>query len=171
MNKRKATVQTNEKKKKGRNWTKEEIELFARVIADPCADYINTLEKKALKKEANAEVFESVLADFQRELEDENFSYENERNDFLDKNGASLPYEPLELSVAALQFKYKKFKAKWTSMTCDARGGSGLKGTADEGWYTILNPVSSENRASLDTVASGPLELSQLHNAEEKRNA
>ena len=79
MNKRKATVQTNEKKKNARNWTKEEIELFARVIADPRADYINTLEKKALKKEANAEVFESILADFQRELEDENFIYENER--------------------------------------------------------------------------------------------
>ena len=171
MNKRKATVQTNEKKKKARNWTKEEIELFARVIADPCADYINTLEKKALKKEANAEVFESILADFQRELEDENFIYENERKNFLDKNGASLPYEPLELSVAALQFKYKKLKAKWTSITCDARSGSGLKGTADEGWYTILNPVLSENRASLDTAASGPLDLSQLHNAEEERNA
>ena len=51
MNERKATVQTNEKKKKARNWTKEKIELFARVIADPCADYINTLEKKALKKQ------------------------------------------------------------------------------------------------------------------------
>ena len=35
MNKRKAKVQTNEKKKRARNWTKEEI--------DPCADYINTL--------------------------------------------------------------------------------------------------------------------------------
>ena len=31
---------------------KQEIELFARVIADPCADYINTLEKKVLKKES-----------------------------------------------------------------------------------------------------------------------
>ena len=28
--------------------------------------YINTLEKKTLKKEANAKVFESILADFQR---------------------------------------------------------------------------------------------------------
>ena len=54
------------KKKKARNWTKEDIELFARVIADPCADYIITLEKKALEKEANAEAFESILADFQR---------------------------------------------------------------------------------------------------------
>ena len=56
MNKRKAKVQTNEKKKRARNWTKEEI--------DPCADYINTLQKKALKKEANAEVFESILGGF-----------------------------------------------------------------------------------------------------------
>ena len=111
----------------------------------------------------------SRFSERERELEDEN--YENDRKNFLDKNGASLPYEPLELSVAALQFKYKKLKAKWTSITCDARGGSGLKGTADEGWYTILNPVLSENRASRDTVASGPLDLSQLHNAEEERNA
>ena len=159
------------KKKKARNWTKEEVELFVRVTADLCADYINALEKKVLKKEANAEVFESILADFQRELEDENFIYENERNNFLDKNDASLPEEPLELSVTALQFKYKKLKAKRTSITCDARGGSGLKGTADEGWYTILNPVLSENRASLDTVASGSLDSSQLHNAEEETNA
>ena len=73
--------------------------------------------------------------------------------------------------MAALQLKYKKLKAKWTSTTCDARGGGELKGTADEGWYTILNPVLSENRASLDMVVSGPLDLSQLHNAEEERNA
>ena len=95
------------KKKKARNWTKEEIELFARVIADSCTDYINSLEKKALKKEANTEVFESILADSQRELEDENFIHENERKNLLDKNGVSLPYEPLELSAAALQVKYK----------------------------------------------------------------
>ena len=49
-------------------------------------------------------------------------------------------------------------------------GDSGLKGTADEGWYTILNPVLSENRANLDTVASGLLDFSQLHNAEEERS-
>ena len=73
--------------------------------------------------------------------------------------------------MAALQLKYRKLKAKWTSITCDARGGGELKGTADEGWYTILNPVLSENRASLDKVVSGPLDLSQLHNAEEERNA
>ena len=73
--------------------------------------------------------------------------------------------------MATRQFKYNKLKAKWTSITYDRRGGSGLKGTADEGWYTILNPVLSENRAILDTVASEPLHLSQLHNAEEERNA
>ena len=46
--------------------------------------------------------------------------------------------------MAALQLKYRKLKAKWTSITCDARGGGELKGTADEGWYTILNPVLSK---------------------------
>ena len=125
---------------------------------------------KALKKDANTTVFESILADFQRERErkkererqrqrqretetetererdretdrqtdrqtereDKNFIYENERKNFLYKNGVSLPHEPLELSVAALQFKYKQLKAKWISITCDARGGSGLKETAEQ---------------------------------------
>ena len=83
------------------------------MIADPYADYINTLEKKTLKKEANAVNFSRFSErERERELEGENFIYENERKNFLDKNGASLPYEPLELSVAALQFKYKKIKAK-----------------------------------------------------------
>ena len=47
MNKRKATVQTNEKKKKARNWTKEEIELFARVTATH-AQITSTLQRKRL---------------------------------------------------------------------------------------------------------------------------
>ena len=55
------------KEKKARNWTKEEIELFVRVIADPCTDYINTCEKKPSKKEPKSRVFESILTDFQRE--------------------------------------------------------------------------------------------------------
>ena len=70
--------------------------------------------------------------DRQTEREDKNFIYENERKNFLYKNGVSLPHEPLELSVAALQFKYKQLKAKWISITCDARGGSGLKETAEQ---------------------------------------
>ena len=60
----------------------------------------------------------------------------------------------------------KKLKAKWTSITCDARE---KVVTADERWQTILNPVFSGKRASLDIVASGPFNLSQLHNAEEER--
>ena len=55
----------------------------------------------------------------------------------------------------------QKIESKVDKHICDARGGSGLKGF----------PELSENRASLDTVASGPLDLSQLHNAEEERNA
>ena len=43
MNKRKATVQTNEKKKKARNWTKEENEIFVRVIAATHAEITLTL--------------------------------------------------------------------------------------------------------------------------------
>ena len=55
-------------------------------------------------------------------------------------------------------------------MTNDAKGGSGLKGEADKGWYTITKSAFFENRASLGMVASGPLDLSQLDRDEKGNN-
>ena len=106
------------KRKKARNWTKEEIELFARVIADPFADYINILEKKALKKKANAEIFESILADFQRELEGNNFIYENERQIFRDKNGASLRTAGTISGCSPVQVQEIKSKVDQHNLRC-----------------------------------------------------
>ena len=62
---------TNEwKKEKGKKLSKRRKWIICESdSSDPCGDYINTLEKKAFKKEANAEVFESIVADFQRERE------------------------------------------------------------------------------------------------------
>ena len=103
------------KKKKARNWTKEKIELFARVIADdPYTDYPNALEKKALKKEAIAEVFESILVDFQRkrELEDENFIYENERNNFLEKKWSVFTLRTAATISGCSPVQVQKIKSK-----------------------------------------------------------
>ena len=56
----------NQKKiteQKSRNWTDLETEEFCRVLADPDSDFCLTLEKKALKKTANKEVFEAIQAE------------------------------------------------------------------------------------------------------------
>ena len=71
-----------EKKRKTKNWTKDETGLFARVLANSDKGFIDPLEKKALKKEANSEVFKAILNKFRIELEDENFILENEMNNF-----------------------------------------------------------------------------------------
>ena len=54
MGERKITsnLQIKEKTKKARNWTKQETKLSARTLADREEDFINFLEKKALKKDS-----------------------------------------------------------------------------------------------------------------------
>ena len=47
---------------KGRNWTEKETEAFCYVLADGEFDFALTLETKALKKQANKEVFEGILS-------------------------------------------------------------------------------------------------------------
>ena len=54
------------------------------------------------------------------------FILENERILFNDKNGEILPYEPLELTVPGLQFKYNELIGKWMIKINDAKGGSRL---------------------------------------------
>ena len=169
MSKRKPAEKKAEKskKKRTRNWTKDETELFATVLADPDENFSDTLEKKSPKKQATAEVFESILSTFATELSNPDFIGENEKNNLSDKKGNIIEYEHLDLTVASLQYKYKKLKQKWTDITNDAKGGSGLKGSADEGWYNILNPVLAENRTVLDSLASEPLDLSLIEEGDE----
>ena len=46
--------------KKGRNWTEQEQELFCQILADPERCFAVTLETKALKKNSNKEVLDSI---------------------------------------------------------------------------------------------------------------
>ena len=53
---------------KARNWTELETEEFCRVLADPDFDFCLTLEKKALRKTANKEVFESIQLELRKKF-------------------------------------------------------------------------------------------------------
>ena len=54
---------------RNRNWTNEEVVLFAKIISDPNETFISTLEQKALKKSANNAVFQQIRNNFQYKLE------------------------------------------------------------------------------------------------------
>ena len=51
---------------KGRNWTEKETEAFCYVLADGEFDFALTLETKALKKQANKEVFEGIQSQLKK---------------------------------------------------------------------------------------------------------
>ena len=56
---------------KSRNWTELETEEFCRVLADPDSAFCLTLEKKALKKTPNKEVFEAIQAELKTKIQND----------------------------------------------------------------------------------------------------
>ena len=55
-------------KESQRCWTKEEIEKFSGILADPTNNYAISSEKLALKKSANNELFEHIKNTFDEEF-------------------------------------------------------------------------------------------------------
>ena len=131
-------------KHRGRNWTKEETDLFIDVITDPNDDYALILEKKALKKSSN-KMFANEVANFIRK-------------------GKTMTYAKLSLEgdigIKKLQTKYKDIKDRWRKITDAARRGSGEEGATDERWYRLINPILAEQNGDLGEIVNGPLDTS-----------
>ena len=64
-------------KESQRRWTKEEIEKFSEILADPTNNYAASLEKLALKKSSNNELFEHIKNTFDEELNYREFKLTN----------------------------------------------------------------------------------------------
>ena len=62
-----------EKKNSTRNWTLEETNLFCSILVDPLINFMVTLERKALKKSSTKEVFEAILEELDKALDEEPF--------------------------------------------------------------------------------------------------
>ena len=63
--------------KNARQWTENEHELFAEVLADPESNFAISLEKLALKKSANNEIFEHIKNTFEIEMDNKIFKRNN----------------------------------------------------------------------------------------------
>ena len=55
-------------RKTGRNWTKDETELFITVLVEQNDNFASTLEQKALKKAANVDAFQHIQDKFNSQL-------------------------------------------------------------------------------------------------------
>ena len=133
--------------KSARCWTDVELDAYADVLADPENSFATTLEKLALKKSSNNEVFEYIQKELAAEMQAEDFQSRN--NDYF----KSTPTR-LDISIEKLQQKYKQFKTEWTNKTNRLKNGSELDPEKEPHWYQILNPVFAETHKPLNLVSS-----------------
>ena len=144
----------NQKKiteQKSRNWTDLETEEFCRVLADPDSDFCLTLEKKALKKPANKEVFETIQEELKIKLQDDEFL---KFNQLYSDVGDDSPLSALDISIPKLRNKYNNLKKDWRKRVDRAKNGSGLRVEAEATWFQILHQVMSDAHSTLDDLAS-----------------
>ena len=65
--------------KRERNWTDLETDAFCEILADGEYSFSITLETKALKKQANREVFEEIQRHLKTAIPDPDFIEENKK--------------------------------------------------------------------------------------------
>ena len=146
------------KMQRDRNWTDMETEAFATLLADSDFNYASTLETKALKKQANKEVFQSIMENFKVLLADPGF---------VEENKAFFPEETvtdLEVTIQKLRTKYNNLKKQWRSIVDRAKVGSGLHVEREPKWFQVLHPVLTDanSNSSLEDISSGPADTSLL---------
>ena len=88
----------------GRNWTIAETNLFCSVLVDPLNQFMISLEKKALKKSSTKEVFEEILKELKKTMDEEPFKTINE------EALSNKKVKELNLDYKKLQVKYNNLK-------------------------------------------------------------
>ena len=144
--KRKKTKTEKDKEDRSRKWTAEETRLFAQILADEENCFGENLEKLALKKSSNNELFSCVKTIFDERLK-------------LTPKFHLL--SPLDTSVEKLRKRYANIKTQWRKIDDRIRSGSGLAPENEPEWYRLVNDFLTEsnlplelNEASLDISMS-----------------
>ena len=139
-----------EKKSSTRNWSLEETNLFCSVLVDPLTNFMVTLEQKALKKSSTKEVFESILEELNKALDEEPFKTSKIRKE----------KGKLSIDVKKLQIKYNNIKQQWRKIKDKKKNGSGLAAADDPEWFKIVNPVLADTNQGFNAICSTPADTS-----------
>ena len=109
-------------RKKTQNWIHLETEIACNILLDSELNFCYTLEKKALKKSSNKDVFEALQKEFPTVLL---------HNDFLDT------------AIEKLGNQYNNIKKNWRKNVDCARTSSGLDVMKESTWIVIDSLSSS----------------------------
>ena len=153
-NGKKWSQEQNALKGRERNCSDFETEAYCTILADAEFSFSLTLESKALKKQANREVFEEIQMHLKTALEDPEFIEEN--NTYFEEAGQ----KDLDISIEKLRNKYNNLKKSWRQIVDRAKKGSGLHVEREPKWFQILHPVLSDTNSNLDEISSGPQDTS-----------
>ena len=101
-----------EKESHVRRQTKKESEKFAEVLVDLVNGFAFRLDRVALKKSSNNEVYEHMRKIFYEELTIKDFIEINEKSNFKDKEKVK-GYKKLDTSITRLRIKFNSLKSGW----------------------------------------------------------
>ena len=141
----------SKKTNRAREWTQNEMGLFAKILADENDGFCRALEELALKKATNNEIFRHIKSKFDTARKNEDFVKENKKN-FSRKKDAT--FSDLDTTVAKLRRKYGNLKQNWKKITDRVKNGSGRSAEREQEWYKILNPVFAETNVEIE-LSSG----------------
>ena len=106
--------------------SEEELELYAIILSSEENSFASALEKLALKKSSNNEIFQHIKKILDGALKDKDFKNENEKQKLTSEDGRVLNYEPLDTSVLKLRKKYANLKTEWRKISDRAKTGSSI---------------------------------------------
>ena len=96
------------------------------------------LEKLALKKLPNNNVFIYIKEFLDLILQDKSFWDRNNRKNFVFKDGTTVQYLSLDTSIEKLGRKYANFKTEWHKLRDQVKNGSGLSPKNHDGTITLI---------------------------------
>ena len=142
-----------EKESHVRRWTKEEEVKSVEVLADLINGFAFCLDRLALEKSSNDELYEHIKKNFDKALEKKEFIEINEKNNFKDK-GKVKDYKKLDTSITRIRSKFKSLKSDWCKLHSRIKRGSGLAPSNKPLWFKHMDPIFSETNAEIRLSSS-----------------
>ena len=115
---------------------------------------MDCLERRALKRSANEEVYKEKLQLFQEEMNKEEFLQHNSKNFGKGK------YEPLQDDTKKFKAKYNTIKQKWREIKERSRKGSDLAPKSNPAWYEKIDCILVDTNTDLNKLVSTSLDTS-----------
>ena len=133
--------QAHDKATRCRKWTDEEVEVYAIILGDSEHSFALNLEKLAMKKRSNKEMFLHIKKYLDKSFKSEEFIARNESNNFKAKDGHVIDYEPVDTSVIKLRKKYTNLKTEWRKLNEKIKAGCHILPSRLPKWFHHLNEI------------------------------